>query len=138
LIFRALAIRRRRSAGLTYFFFPLGLVADRRAFDVFEAVAFFDPGLLDAVVFFLWLVVDAAASVDVAFGAAMRFPSSGTTAIKAQSTAANSRAGACVGTREATECIVSMYADFGVSEHQRITTVTYPPVPKIPTLAETR
>jgi hypothetical protein len=71
LIFRALAIRRLRSAGLTYFFFPLGLVADRRAFDVFEEALFFVVlrSLTDSGFFFLWLAVDAVAFVDLEFGA---------------------------------------------------------------------
>lgn len=65
-------MRRRRSAGLTYFFFPRALVADWRAFDVFEEADFFDvlrtlPG--SVVFFFLWIAADAVAFVDFAFGA---------------------------------------------------------------------
>jgi len=132
----ARAERRRRSAGLTYFLFPLGFVADRRALDDFDDVVFFDPvcALPDPVTFFffVWLAVDADALVDLAFGAASRFPSTGVTAIRAHRAAASSRAGARIGTRERTGYIASMYDGFGSSEHQRITTVTYPVISGTP------
>jgi hypothetical protein len=137
LILRARAARRRRSAGLTYFFFPLDFVADRRALADFAELAFFEAAGL-VTFFFFWLVVDPDAFVDLAFGASLRFPSTGTTAIRAQSTAARIRAGACVGTREGAECIVSMYDGFGPSEHQRITTVTYPVLSGSPARSRTR
>jgi hypothetical protein len=75
LILCARAARRRRSAGLTYFFFPLAFVADRLAFDdlaldAFDAFAFFEAAA-DPVTFFffVWLAVDPDAFVDLAFGA---------------------------------------------------------------------
>ncbi|MBS1803259.1 MAG: hypothetical protein JST28_07815 [Acidobacteria bacterium] len=129
MILCALADRRRLSAGLTYLFFLRGLVADLRApddfaLDDFAEAAFFE---VEAATFtFFFVLVDALE--DLAFCAPMRLPSTGLIAIKAQSTAARILAGACVGKEETARCIVSMYDGFGVSERQRITTVTYPTI----------
>ena len=134
MILCARAARRRRSAGLTYFFFPRGFVADLRALDDFDEVAFFFPEA-DRVTFFfwlaaeadfLWLAEEADALLDLVFSVSRRFPSTGAVAIRAQRTAASTRAGACVETRGKLGCIASMYDGFGFSEHQRITTVTCP------------
>ena len=132
MILCARAARRRRSAGLTYFFFPRGLVADLRALEDLDEVAFFELAAGAVTFFFLWLGVDADALVDFAFETSTRFPSAGATAMKAHSTAASILAGRCVGTGEKTGCIASMYDGFSPSEHQRITTVTYPVISGTP------
>jgi hypothetical protein len=117
-------MRRRRSAGLTYFFFPRGLVADRR-----EEVLFDDTeDFLGDVVWdladgalaigalpagcagFLVLCVVEVAVEPVELGACWsnRFPSAGTAANKAQSAVATSRAGPRMEKGEKTGCIVSL------------------------------
>lgn len=78
LILCARAARRRRSAALTYFFFPRGLVADLRELDDFTPADFAeadfflsaaDLAAADPDTFFFWLVVDAVALVALALGA---------------------------------------------------------------------
>jgi RNA polymerase sigma-70 factor, ECF subfamily len=132
LILCARAARRRRSAGLTYFFLPRAFVADLRALEDFAELAFFEAGA-GPFAFFLWLV-DADAPIELAFGEPKRFPSTGVTAIRAQSTVAKILAGACLETGDKTGCIASMYDGFRSSERQRITTVTYPVISGTPAL----
>jgi hypothetical protein len=70
------------------------------ALEVFPAV--------DSPLFFVLCFVEVVVSEDFAPGSSHRFPSSGETANKAQSTVANTRADPCLGRGERTGFIVSM------------------------------
>jgi hypothetical protein len=106
LILWARAARRRRSAGLTYFFLPRGAVAERcvvvevfltaeeagfLAVVVAEEAGFLADALLPGFLV-LW-VVEVVVSDGLVACASYRFPSAGETASRAHSTAASVRAG---------------------------------------------
>ena len=115
LILCARTLRRRRSAGLTYFFRPRGAVADLLALD-FDEPDFFDVVALWSVaepagflveVFGFW-PVELVVSEDLPAGSSSRFPSTGATANNAQNIPASSRARRCIRRRGKTELIFSM------------------------------
>ena len=121
LILCARAVRRRRSAGLTYFLRPRGVVADlREAADVFfdETECFFPvaecvvvaEGFLsdECAGLFALCEAEVAAVEDPELCWSYRFPSTGATASKAQSAAASTQTGLRVGRGERIGSIDSM------------------------------
>jgi hypothetical protein len=116
-------VRRRRSAGLTYFFRPRGAVADlfddavfflapdEADFDDPDFVPLFpvtDPAGFLVGVFGFWLAEFAVSEEDFPAGSSSRFPSIGVTARNAQSIPASNRPHGCTRKGEKTELILSM------------------------------
>ena len=135
LILWARAARRRRSDGLTYFFLPRGVVADRwvavdvlRADDElgFLAAVAVDGFLGGTVLDFSGLCgVEVVLSEDPLACESYLFPAIGETVRRAQNTAASIRAGTFIEKGEITGLIDSMYAGNGCGEQRSISTVTF-------------